>query len=149
MVVAFEQVVGRLRMLLMFVLDRQGLRDQEITRVLLARLNPQDLIRRAAAILSHVYNDDPEICGEIERVRKRAVAVADKRSEVLHSMWFIGYGSGGTIAVPVGIRDKIVPGQGIGISLIEPGTIQSLVKSQWELEASLDALFVKIVQLSI
>lgn len=143
-VVAFEHAMGSLGRVVMFALtDRFRLSDQRVARMLLAGMGTRQMIRQARAILHFLYTDNTQAQDFVNTLCSRAESLNKRRNDVIHSLWFIGYGSGGEIDPGRGVSDRLRK-DGVALDQIEAERLPELIDECWALDSDFGKLLALI-----
>ena len=90
-VVKFEQVCYAMRTTIIFILDDSGLKNQQLTNILLADHTAEPL----RSILLSLIGETVPLNGNEKEIIKNIFAriqqLIGSRNEIVHSMWFIGW----------------------------------------------------------
>ena len=93
-VVEFEQICSWLRIGIIFLLQRDGLKTQRLAQILLDNkfMTAAPLIEAYDAIITEIgIREDPIQKEVLDQVSKEFHALISERNKVVHGQWFIGY----------------------------------------------------------
>jgi len=95
-VVKFEHVCSAIQTSIIFLLDRAGLHNQSITQILLAGLTADPLRTLFESLIA-----ETQVLDDIERkivkvALNRFQKLTEERNDIVHSVWFIGWGNEST-----------------------------------------------------
>lgn len=91
--VQFEHLCNTMRQCLMFALHGAGLRNQELARILLADLTAYPLKTRLLSTVAELEGEGSEGAETVARVLKRVQDLIERRNDVIHATWYIGWAS--------------------------------------------------------
>ncbi len=92
-IVEFEQMCQSIRFCIIFIMDINGLKEQEFTQVLLADLTAAPLITKLRALISIIYKNDLAQIKHTEPLFKFCISINEQRNEIVHGTWSIGWAS--------------------------------------------------------
>jgi hypothetical protein len=87
----FEHVCYAVHTALVFMLHMEGLKNQQVANVLLVGLTADPLRSMFAALVAETQKLDNQEKKIIDSVLKRFQALTEKRNDVIHGTWFIGW----------------------------------------------------------
>jgi len=102
--VKFEHVCHAVHTAMVFMLHMEGLKNQQVAHVLLAGLTADPLRSMFAALVAETQQLDNQEKKIIDSVLKRFQGLTEKRNDVIHGTWFIGW------ANPSDIDFSVAPG---------------------------------------
>jgi hypothetical protein len=107
--VEFEQMCMNIRTCITFAMHIRGLKDQELIRILLVDHTASPLISKLRSIIAILYKDEPDSIKHIDPLFKFCININERRNEIIHGSWFIGWGSTEQedFHVATGLKDKI------------------------------------------
>jgi hypothetical protein len=107
--VEFEQMCRSLKEGIMFTLTTDGLKNQDLVRVLLADQTASPLIAKFKAFVSIVYKDNLAEAKCVDKIFKACISINEQRNEIIHGTWFIGWANEEQTEFNVadGMKDKI------------------------------------------
>lgn len=88
--VNFEHMCSSIRTCILFAFQLQ---KQELLRVLLADQTADPLIKKLRAIISIIFRKKAEEIKHIDPLFKFCISIIEKRNEIIHGTWFIGWAS--------------------------------------------------------
>ncbi len=91
--VAFELVSHAERSCIVWLLASAGLRDQNIVQILLANRTAEPLRTLLQSLIGHMRPPNPDEEKIVKNILDRHKRLIERRNEVLHGTWFIGYGN--------------------------------------------------------
>lgn len=94
--VEFEHVCHAVHTAMIFMLHREGLRNQQVANVLLAGLTAEPLKNIFAALVAETQELRPQDKQLIDGVLKRFKLLIEQRNDIIHGTWFIGLASSDT-----------------------------------------------------
>lgn len=105
----FEQMCRNMKLCIIFIMHNRGLTNQELTRVLLADQTAAPLISKLRAFIAIFYKNNPEEINHVEPLFKFCLSINEKRNEIIHGNWFIGWTSSEQTEFDTanGMKDKI------------------------------------------
>lgn len=89
--VKFEHVCHAVHTAMVFMLHMEGLKNQQVAHVLLAGLTADPLRSMFAALVAETQQLDNQEKKIIDSVLKRFQSLTEKRNDVIHGTWFIGW----------------------------------------------------------
>jgi hypothetical protein len=92
-IIKFEDVRDKMETAIIMILDHDGLRTQILAHALLADLTAYPLLQRFWSIVAELRKDDPDDLQILRDVSRRVQELIERRNDVLHRKWFIGYAS--------------------------------------------------------
>ena len=95
-IVEFEHLCRAMQSAITFILQRQGLQNQHVTNILLAGLTAsplQSLLESLIGELVELNDNEKKI---VKNIFSRIQKIIERRNNIAHSTWFIGYGSRAT-----------------------------------------------------
>ena len=93
--VKFEQICFALHTTILFILHGEGLRNQQVGRAVLAGLTAEPLASTFAASVVEAKELDDDDKKVIKIALKRFKSLTERRNEIIHGSWFIGWASKG------------------------------------------------------
>ncbi|MEH6538088.1 MAG: hypothetical protein V7719_16930 [Psychroserpens sp.] len=87
--VEFERMCSFLRMDILFFLQGHGLKEQDLSRIMLADLSAYQLITKFRAIYAFTYKDKPEYIKHLDPFFKAMLKINEKRNFIIHGNWSI------------------------------------------------------------
>jgi hypothetical protein len=90
-VVHFELLVNAMRVGIVTILEQNGLRNQQLTNILLANITAAPLKQVLQAIVGQVVRLNSTERGICDRIFERVEALTKRRNEIVHGTWFIGW----------------------------------------------------------
>lgn len=92
-VVAFESGTHRQYSCILWVLACVGLNDQQVVQILLAGKNAESMRQLLQSLLAHIRPKNSAEEAIIKDILDRHKSLIERRNEVVHSLWMIGYGN--------------------------------------------------------
>lgn len=91
--VKFEHVCQAVHTAMVFMLLKEGLRNQQVAHVLLANLTADPLRTLFAALIAETQQLTSQEKKIIDSLLKRFQSLTEKRNDIIHGTWFIGWAS--------------------------------------------------------
>ncbi len=95
-VVEFEHVCSALQAGIVFILHRSGLHDQNISQILLAGINADPLRTLFESLVNETQSLSKTDTKILKSTLNRFQRLTEQRNNVVHSVWFIGWGNDST-----------------------------------------------------
>jgi len=92
-VVEFELICYWIRFGITFILHNEGLHNQNVTQILLARIGAEELRSSFESLVNELYNLNDIEKKIFKNAIKRFQDLITDRNNVVHSTWFVGYGN--------------------------------------------------------
>lgn len=92
-IVEFEQVCQAICNNIIFILHKDGLRNQKLAHVILAGLTADPLRSMLQSLILEVRELDEYETKIIKNIFKRFKELSEKRNDIVHSTWYIGWAS--------------------------------------------------------
>lgn len=92
-VVKFEHVYHAMQTAITFMLHGQGLQNQQVANVLLAGYTADPLRTLFESLIGEIVNPNDDERKIIKNILSRIQKITEKRNDVVHSTWFIGWGN--------------------------------------------------------
>lgn len=90
--VAFESVTHQEWRCILWLLDGAGLKDQQIVQILLAGYTAEPMRVMLQSLIGHIRPDNAAEKAIVKNLLVRHQNLISIRNDVLHGIWFIGYG---------------------------------------------------------
>ena len=90
-VVKFEQVCHTMRTLIIFILDGSGLKNQQLTNILLADHTAEPLRGILLSLIGETVSLNENEKEIVKNIFARIQQLIGIRNDIVHSMWFIGW----------------------------------------------------------
>jgi len=134
--VEFEHICNYLRLIIMAILNNEGLRNEKVMQILLADLTADPLRAQVMSLVAETQGlSDAEI-ENINNILNRVQNLTKTRNDVLHGTWYIGW---------AGVGDnEFTAAPGIKIKRNKKGTAPKTF--EWK-EKDFDELSVEAVEL--
>ncbi|MBU1192611.1 MAG: hypothetical protein KKE76_12955 [Gammaproteobacteria bacterium] len=134
--VEFEHICNYLRLIIMAILNNEGLRNEKVMQILLADLTADPLRAQVMSLVAETQGlSDAEI-KNINNILNRVQNLTKTRNDVLHGTWYIGW---------AGVGDnEFTAAPGIKIKRNKKGTAPKTF--EWK-EKDFDELSVEAVEL--
>ncbi|QNU62275.1 hypothetical protein [Vreelandella titanicae] len=94
--VRFEHIVFKMQQVVIFILDSQGLKNQQVTQILLAGHTAYPLQDILHSLVSETQNLDTQREKLINKIFKNIKSIIEIRNDLAHSVSLIGYSAPGT-----------------------------------------------------
>lgn len=91
--VAFEHMCKELHNAMLFMLSKEGMRNQQVSRVILAGMTAEPLRSLYQALIAEIHHPKGVEKIVVDSILRRTQIMISKRNDVIHSIWYIGYGS--------------------------------------------------------
>lgn len=91
--VNFEHVCGAIHTAITFILNQEGLRNQQVSNILLAGLTAEPLRVIFSSLLAETQKFNAEEKKIVDSVVKRFQLLTEKRNDIIHGTWFVGWAS--------------------------------------------------------
>jgi hypothetical protein len=107
--IEFEQMCLNIRTCITFAMHMDGLKEQQLIRILLADQTAYPLIVKLRSIVSILYQNKPDTIKHLSPLFKFCLKVNEQRNDIIHGSWFVGRGSQEQeeFNVASGMKDKI------------------------------------------
>ena len=92
-VVKFEHVCNAMRTAITFMLHNQGLKNQQVTSILLAGYTAESLRTLFESLIGELIKTNDIEKKIIKNIFSRIKELTEKRNDVVHSTWYIGWGN--------------------------------------------------------
>ena len=148
-VISFERICESMRYAVVFMLQKQGLQNQNMAYVIVGDKSSAELQVLVGALFAEMPNHDDEDKKAIKSLLKRIRDVTEKRNLLLHNTWDLGNSeSWGTeiLAVAVRFRTKQNTGASVEPHGINPSCIRELRKELSVIHVLLQRLLTCITQ---
>lgn len=89
--VKFEHLVFSMRLGIGFILSKHGLADQQLSNIMLAELTAQPMKNILASMIPQIMELSDTDKHILKSILKRVQFLIDKRNEIIHSTWFVGW----------------------------------------------------------
>ena len=96
-----------------------GLKDQQLARILLADQTAYPLIAKLRSIVTVFYNDKPEVIVHLKPLFKFCLNINEQRNDIIHGTWFVGWGEQNQeeFNIASGRKDKITA-KGVDLNIL-------------------------------
>lgn len=92
-IVKFEHVCCTMQKAIMFMIHGQGLQNQQVANVLLAGYTADHLRTLFESLIGELINPNDKERKIINNIISRVQKITEKRNDVVHGTWFIGWGN--------------------------------------------------------
>lgn len=89
-VVQFEHVCLAMQSVIIWVLDRYGLHDQDFSNALLCGLTARPLYQTLASVLAKIQPTENIGKQIVDNIVKRLQKLVEQRNDIIHRAWFVG-----------------------------------------------------------
>ena len=89
--VNFEHVCMNMNVICTFLLSRSGIKDQQISQILLADHSAERTRTLLASLYSQIMKPDKKSSRIVDALLKDVKTLTEKRNKLMHQSWFIGY----------------------------------------------------------
>ena len=93
--VEFEHVCNYLRVIIMTILNKEGLKNEQVMQILLADLTAEPLRSLVVSLIPQTHKLSQTDKKIVSRILKNVQDLTKNRNDVLHGTWFIGWASVG------------------------------------------------------
>lgn len=91
--VQFEHLIDGTRMAIADILQHEGLHNQQVANIILADLTAAPLRNLFGSLVGETKNLDKNDRRIFDNVLKRMQALTERRNEIIHGTWYIGWTS--------------------------------------------------------
>lgn len=92
-IVKFEHVCFNIQTGITYLLDRAGLRDQNVSQILLAGITAEPLRTLFESLVCQTQTLNAVERKILKNALSRFQVLTEQRNDIVHSMWFIGFGN--------------------------------------------------------
>jgi hypothetical protein len=140
-VVKFEHVCRAMEECIVGVLGKEGLAEG-LARAPLVGLTARPLFKSFKAVVTELRKDDPKDMRILENVSKRVGDLIEKRNDVIHRTWLIGWGHPEDFSKAKGERFKLTR-RGVESQRREV-TVEHFQSLSWEAEELSDIVMIML-----